>query len=194
MNIELNDEQRIPIKEPDDVYAIMQHILLQDDEIDRNKEHFWVMGLMADALIHYIELVSLGTLNASLVHPREVFRLALMKGTGSLILVHNHPSGNLMPSEPDIEVTKQLYNVGQIHGIVVQDHLIITTQDFYSMRAERLWQGIIEDLKYKPHYLIEYEADLKAKQQMARELRAAGVDVSIIARASGLTEEEIKKL
>lgn len=194
MKVELNDEQIIPIKRPDDVFLVMQQILLQDEELDRDKEHFWVMGLMSDGLIHYIELISLGILNAAPVHPREVFRLALQKGTASMILIHNHPSGNLMPSAEDIDVTKQLYQVGHIHGIVVQDHIIITTKDFYSMRDEKLWQGIEEDIKYKPRYLVEYEAKLEEKRQMARELKASGVDVSIIARASGLTEKEIEKL
>ncbi len=194
MNIKLTADQKVPIYSPRDVFEIMREILMKDEKFDRDKEHFWVMGLMTDALIHYVELVSLGTLNASLIHPREVFRLALMKGTASLILVHNHPSGNLQPSPPDIEVTKQLYNVGQIHGIVVQDHLIITTQDYYSMREERLWQGIIEDLKYKPHYLIEYEAELKKAKAIAAEMKKDGIAVDRIARITGLTEEEIKRL
>ena len=94
------NQQKIRVMKPQDVFDIMRRVLMQDEKIDRDKEHFWVMGLMTDSTIHFIELVSLGTLGATLVHPREVFRLAIQKGTARVILVHNHPSGNLMASEP----------------------------------------------------------------------------------------------
>ena len=142
-------------------------------------------------IIAYVELVTLGLLNQTLVAPREVFRLAIQKGVATTILCHNHPSGSLTPSDEDIDVTKRLVQVGLIINIAVQDHVIISTRSYQSMRDKKeLWEEIINDTKYKPQYMIEYERTLT----MARELKAQGVSVNIIAKASGLTEEEIEQL
>ena len=110
---------------PERVSNIMTAILNNEDEVDRKKEHFWVIGTNVKLRIEYIDLVSLGTLSETTVHPREVFRYAIMKGVFSLILVHNHPSGDLMPSERDEETTKRLKQAGDIIGINVVDHIII---------------------------------------------------------------------
>ena len=74
----------------------------------------------------------LGTLNYSLVHPREVFKEAFLTGAVSLIFIHNHPTGEVLPSKNDIELTKQLEEIGQIHGIKVEDHIIIGREKYYS--------------------------------------------------------------
>ena len=81
-----------------------------------------------------------GTLDASLVHPREVFRAALESSAAALIVVHNHPSGNPEPSEEDVAITRQLVQAGRIMGIPVRDHLIVAGNAHTSM-AER---GYIE--------------------------------------------------
>ena len=129
-------EQEKKINQPDTVSAIMTDILKMESEIDREKEHFWVLGLSGNNTIKYIELVSLGILNQALVHPREVFRLAIMKAVNSIILVHNHPSGELQPSRADIEITEQLRDAGEIIGIKVLDHVVISGQgQFYSMQT-----------------------------------------------------------
>ena len=80
------------------------------------------------------ELISKGTINQSIVHPREVFKSAIKKGANSIILVHNHPSGSLIPSNADIEVTKRLDKVGDLVGIQVLDHIIVSSNDSLSMR------------------------------------------------------------
>ena len=85
-------ERNEKILDSKDVVKIFKAVLDSESEIDRNKEHFWVCGLNNRNVIVYIELVSLGVLNQSLVHPREVFRLAITKGVGSIICCHNHPS------------------------------------------------------------------------------------------------------
>lgn len=129
-------QQRKKIRWPLDVAPILHAILDQEDEIDRNKEHFWCIGLNGRNVIQYIELASLGIVNRSLVHPREVYRFAIMKGVQSLIIAHNHPSGDTMPSQDDIAVTRQLYDAGKIIGIKLLDHIIISddkSRPFYSM-------------------------------------------------------------
>ncbi len=100
-------------------------VLNTESEVDRDKEHFWIVGLNTRNNIKYIELVSLGTLNASLVHPREVYRMAIMKASSSIIIVHNHPSGDPEPSEEDGKITARLANAGNIIGIQLLDHVVI---------------------------------------------------------------------
>jgi len=90
-----------------------------------DREHFRVLLLNTKNQVIRIELVSIGTLNSSAVHPREVFKAAIRHSAAGVILVHNHPSGDPKPSSQDIDVTKRLLDVGQLIGISVLDHIII---------------------------------------------------------------------
>jgi DNA repair protein RadC len=90
-------------------------------------------------VVKYIDLTSLGTLNASLVHPREVFRLAVMQGIASVILGHNHPSGSTEPSEEDLRITRRLVEAGKILGIEILDHVIIADNTYLSFKAQGLF-------------------------------------------------------
>src|SRR5438105_5881644 len=101
MNVKLTTTQKIKVLNSDDIYNIMQQVLLRENKIDRNKEHFWIIGLSQVNKILYIELISLGTISATIVEPMEVFSIALQKRTVQIILVHNHPSGELKPSNAD---------------------------------------------------------------------------------------------
>jgi DNA repair protein RadC len=83
-------------------------------------------------------LVSEGTLDASLVHPREVFRLAITESARSIILLHNHPSGNAEPSPQDIAITRQLVSAGKLLDIPVLDHIIIAGEGYTSLRERQL--------------------------------------------------------
>ncbi len=114
-----------PITEPRVVNEVFASILKTEHATDRDKEHFWTVGLTTRNAIKYIDLVSRGTLNASLVHPREFFRMALMSAVSSLLLVHNHPSGNPEPSEEDLRITRRLRDAGRIIGIEILDHVIV---------------------------------------------------------------------
>lgn len=122
------------LSDPAATARLLQSILQTEEEIDREKEHFWVIGLNTKNVVKYVELVSLGNLNTSIVHPREVFRLAIMKGVNSIIVGHNHPSGDIEPSQDDIAITSRLAEGGKILGIKVLDHVIVTENNFYSMR------------------------------------------------------------
>jgi DNA repair protein RadC len=79
-----------------------------------------------------VELISKGTANYSVVHPRDVFRAAIKQNSVGIILIHNHPSGSLKPSMEDIKITKALYKAGELLEIGLKDHLIITNKGFYS--------------------------------------------------------------
>lgn len=118
-------EQKKTITNAEDIAGIMSAILSKESELDRQKEHFWVLGTNVKNVIQYIDLVSLGILNSCNVHPRETFRLAIMKGVASIFCIHNHPGGDTKPSSEDIRVTDQLIKAGTIVGIKLLDHIII---------------------------------------------------------------------
>jgi len=115
------------ISHPEKAAAIFSTILNAESEVDRDKEHFWALGLNTRNNIKYIDLVSLGTLFASLVHPRELYRLAVKEAVASIIAIHNHPSGDPEPSEEDKSITKRIVEAGKILGIQLLDHVIVTT-------------------------------------------------------------------
>ena len=106
---------------------------------DSKKEHFVVVFLNARNQVISREHVSTGSLNASLVHPREVFVPAVGTSAASVILAHNHPSGDVTPSREDIELTRRMVQAGEIMGIEVLDHLIVAAERFLSMKEANVF-------------------------------------------------------
>jgi len=118
------------------IESILRPILQAEHEIDREKEHLWVIGLDVKNHVKYIDLVSLGILNATLTAPREVFRLAVMRAIDRIIVGHNHPSDDTTPSTEDLHIITTLVNAGKIIGIKVLDHVIIgNASGYYSMNG-----------------------------------------------------------
>lgn len=107
-----------------------------DELTNVKQEHFMALYLDTKNQIIKEHLISKGTLNSSLVHPREVFNLAVKVSANSLILVHNHPSGDPTPSKEDEVVTKNLINAGEILGISILDHVVIGNNEFVSLREK----------------------------------------------------------
>jgi DNA repair protein RadC len=105
---------------------------------DKTREHFMTIYLNARNEMIFKKPMFIGTLNASLVHPREIFQEALKQNAASVILVHNHPSGDPEPSQDDLEVTKRLVEAGKIMGIDVLDHVIIAKTRFFSFKERNL--------------------------------------------------------
>lgn len=105
---------------------------------DKAKEHFKLILLNSRNKIIGISTVSIGSLNASIVHPREVFKDAIMHNAHSVILVHNHPSGDPEPSEDDLVITKRLVEAGKILGIEVIDYIIVTKNSYFSFKDKNL--------------------------------------------------------
>lgn len=101
---------------------------------DYSKEHFYLIAL--DSRNWSIHEVSLGTLNASIVHPREAFTEAIKSKAASVIIAHNHPSGDSEPSQDDLEITKRLVEAGKVLDIEVLDHIIVTKETFLSMKEK----------------------------------------------------------
>jgi len=98
------------------------------------KEYFLILSLDARSNLINIKTISVGSLDANIVHPREVFKKAIECSAASVILVHNHPSGDPEPSEDDLEITKRLTEAGKLLGIMVLDHIIVTKNGFLSMK------------------------------------------------------------
>jgi len=138
MIIHLKDSTKI-VFSPKSVWEIVKELLASEDEIDRDKEHFWVFHLDVRNRIKLIELVSLGTLNSSLVHPREVFTRAVGERSAQIIIAHNHPSGEHTPSDEDIGLTKRLAKAGTLLGIELIDHLVVAGEGYTSLKEKALF-------------------------------------------------------
>ena len=104
---------------------------------DQQREHFKTLFLNARNQIVHAELTSIGSLSSAIVHPREVFQWAVQYHAASVILAHNHPSGDVSPSQDDINLTRRLVQAGEILGIDVLDHLIVGADDFISSEGAR---------------------------------------------------------
>jgi DNA repair protein RadC len=123
----------VPISSPADVAG-----LVMEEMRNYRREHFRVVMLDVKNKVLGTEEISIGSLNTSLVHPREVFRPAVLKSCAGIILVHNHPSGDPTPSGEDLEVTRRLCDAGKLMGIEVLDHVVIGDGKFFSFREKGL--------------------------------------------------------
>jgi len=130
--LEVDDSNLPVISTPKDVVA-------QLTELRHNKrEHFVVLYLNARNQLVHKETISMGTLNANLVHPREVFEPALKHSAAGIMVAHNHPSGDPKPSEDDLEITKRLAEAGKMMGVELLDHVIIAVNNHFSFKEGRL--------------------------------------------------------
>jgi len=120
------------IKTPQTVWELLLDLRKKD------REYFVVLCLDCKNRVLCINTVSIGTLNASMVHPREVFKPAILANSASIILAHNHPSGDPGPSSSDKEITKQIIAAGEILNIPVLDHVIIGKDSWISLKIEKL--------------------------------------------------------
>ena len=121
------------IKSPTEVYQAAKQLLALHEEPE---EHFCILCLNAKNKIIGVHTISIGSLNAAIVHPREVFKAAMLNNASSIICLHNHPSGDPEPSWDDIETTRRLVEAGEIIGINVLDHVIIGEQRYSSMKEK----------------------------------------------------------
>jgi len=120
---------RKQIKNSKDVYDYIYPKLC-----DKDREYFIVLHLDTKNRIIKDEVVSIGTLNSSIIHPREVFKLAVKESAYAIILVHNHPSGDPEPSEEDKQVTERLIECGNLLGIHVLDHIVVGGNNYWSSK------------------------------------------------------------
>lgn len=126
-------EYKPTIKSPEDVANLLMEKMSYLD-----REHFKVILLNTKGQVIKCETISIGTLNSSLVHPRELFKIAIRRSAASIILVHNHPSGDTSPSKEDIQVTRRIIDAGKLLDIKVLDHIIFGGKKFLSLKEKAL--------------------------------------------------------
>lgn len=130
----IEEASGIQLKCPEDVVSVVKRQLK-----GKKKEHFVVLCLDTRNKLINCKSVSVGSLDTSIVHPREVFKEAVSSSAASVIFVHNHPSGDAEPSKEDIELTKRLARAGEIMGIEVLDHIIVCDRSYASLKSRNLF-------------------------------------------------------
>ncbi|WP_306350187.1 JAB domain-containing protein [Flavobacterium sp. '19STA2R22 D10 B1'] len=206
MNVKISAERKINIANTDDVYEIMQEILMRENKLRRAQEHFWAIGIDDQNRILFIELISLGSRNRVNVDPPQMFRMGIYKLATKMILVHNHPSGNLKPSDADKNFTDRMLKAGRLLLIEVIDHMIISETGYCSFeelgfmnefRNNGLYELIDQnqlDLN-KARALIEKENILRDNNvEIAKKLKGLGMDNASIKKATGLSLADIKAI
>jgi len=126
--------KKLSVKTPDEVVSLVRGRLR-----GKKKEHFLVLLLDTRGQLIKTSEVSVGSLDSSIVHPREVFKEAMSASAASVIFVHNHPSGDPEPSEDDVKLTERLVQAGEIMGIDVLDHIIIGDKNYLSLKSKGLF-------------------------------------------------------
>ena len=127
MNKKIDTLFNIKVTSPNIIYDYYQEKLC-----DKKQEYFYAVYLDNDKKIICEKLHYIGTINHSLIHPREIFKEAYICSASGIIIIHNHPSGNLTPSREDISVTNNLNEIGNLFGIKIVDHLIISSKGYFS--------------------------------------------------------------
>ena len=127
--------ETIDMNNPEKIYVMMQMLLHMDELAE---EHVYMIALNTSCKILGMFLISKGTICTSLVSPREVFLRAVLIGAVQIVLVHNHPSGNPVPSECDMELTKRLKDCGELLNICLADHIIIGHNSYLSFKEAKL--------------------------------------------------------
>lgn len=219
MDIKLAKHDKRYIDGTSDVYSIMQRVLLRENQIDQEKEHFWIIGMNEAGYILYIELIALGTAKTVPAEPMNIYRVAVMKNATRVVAIHNHPSGRLIPSEADKDITDRLIQVGRILNITFVDHLIITPITYVSFKAEGWMDELEKSLKYVPTYQvveqirkeerriakekikeareaerIEKERREKLELAMVKTLLEKGVEVESIAKIMEITPKAVNRV
>uniref|UniRef100_UPI000B7C8359 JAB domain-containing protein n=1 Tax=Candidatus Thiosymbion oneisti TaxID=589554 RepID=UPI000B7C8359 len=186
--------------------------------IGQGQEHFWMVGLNQANKILYIELVALGSSNMINIKLREAFRMAIYKLAVQVIMVHNHPGGNVTPSIEDQDLTDHFIQASKFLKVEVIDHLIISDETYHSFVDSGIFKKLQASerwiLPYKVKERIKKEGKKKGKEkglhegiqlgeekgrreekiEMAKTMKRKGMDIQDIEGISGLTIEEIQKL
>jgi len=140
----VSERKKEPVKitNPIDTYLALKRYQ------NKRQEHFLILTLNGAHFVIAIRIISIGLVNRTIVHPREVFAPAITDNAVAIILAHNHPSGQTYPSNDDLEITKRLVSAGQILGIEIVDHVIIGKDNYYSfLEYGLITKAIHEDIQ-----------------------------------------------
>lgn len=206
MNVRLSKDQKIQVLNSADLYLIMKHVLLRENKIRRGVEHFWAVGLGTMDKVLFVELISLGAQNRVQVAPPEMFRMAIYKLARKVVMVHNHPSGRMIPSKEDQDFTDRMIKSGRMLEIEVIDHLIISEKDYLSFEDETIMDqlrhsGLYELVEREKKELKDFrlklekqESERKKALEIAKKLKDSGLETDFIKEMTGLSKWDIKKL
>ena len=126
------DCQKTNYNNPDDIYLENRYLFK-----DKKQEYFYCLYLDSKNNLIERKLLFMGTINRSIVHPREIFKEAYLTSASKIICMHNHPSGDITPSFEDVRLTKSLIEIGKLQGIMITDHLIMGDDNYYSFYQEK---------------------------------------------------------
>jgi len=181
MEVKSSKQQKVTVNSAEDIYMIMRQILRRENKIGQGQEHFWMVGLNQANKILYIELIALGSANMAGINPREAFRMAIYKLAVQVIMVHNHPSGNVTPSIEDQDLTDHFIQAGKFLKAEVIDHLIISDETYYSFVDSGIFKKLQASerwiLPYKVKERIRKEGEKKSKIEMAILINHYGLKV-----------------
>ena len=158
---------KISIQHPVDIYEIMQLVLKREAKMDRDKEHFWVLAMSRANKILNLELVGLGSNNRVGARPADILAVPLQKQAAGVILVHNHPSARLEPSEADKDFTNRMIQACRLVETPVLDHVIISEQSYLSFKES----GLLERLEMSNKYVLPYELEREYHAEMEAEIK-----------------------
>ncbi len=212
MNIRLSEQQKNEsYTSPERIAQLMHRVFMRENRLSRSQEHFWVMGLNNANQLLYIELIGLGRQNSVAVNPPDVFRTALHRLALKIVLVHNHPSGSLIPSQEDKSVTGHFMKAGELIGIEVLDHLIITDKgDYVSFRILGMMEELRQQLRNDRLRANQQETDRRLREHkekelvretqhytrllIAKKLKETGMDAAGISKLTSLRLPEVRGL
>ncbi len=139
MTVKLPKEiKKKKINTSEKIFSVVKDVLSKKDKISQDKEHLWLMVLDSCQHVKHLELIALGTVENVCATPMEIFSVALHRRAVKLAIIHNHPSGNTEPSSSDLVLTMQLRKVGLIVGIPLVDHVIISSEGYFSFKDNEL--------------------------------------------------------
>jgi DNA repair protein RadC len=220
MQIDLNEAEQIRVLHSEDIFDIMQKVLKRESKLDKDKRHFWAIGLDIRSKVILLELVSLGTMAKKDLHASDVYANAIHKQAKRVILCHNSPDGSLQANEEAKDLTDWLIQVGLIVNIPVYDHLIMTEKSYVSFKET----GLLADLEKSKKYVIPMELERRAREEEQKKaaidkeyaveevreemhnklqqsrldtalaMKEKGYPINEVASITGLTEQEIKQL
>lgn len=172
----------------------------------RAVEHLWVVSLNTKQWIQNIELINIGSANRVLTQPPEIFRVPIYKAATHIIMVHNHPSGSLVPSKADKDFTDKMMKVGKLLNIAVIDHQIITETGYYSfaergVMKELLKIGLYEVTQKESEEMKEWKLEVERKKaidensrKIASKMLADGFSVDLVVKYTGLRKASVEKM
>jgi len=128
-------KRSVKITNPEEVYKLVKRYA------GAKQEHFILLTLNGSHSVISISIVSIGLVNRTIVHPREVFRRAIKEAASAIIVCHNHPSGSVIPSPEDRQITKDIFKAGEIIGIPLLDHIIFAKSGYISLKVQGDFPG-----------------------------------------------------